>query len=199
MIRNIMVPGNVANWENISRETNRTYNWALGLTKPRKCWIRKFPIYMYVNLCWPVFKIRSKPVQRSSPNTNSFWHQFFVDTFFSIEITHTQWHTHTHIIEGCIKVLIFQDCLRQLAPGHETTCHHWSDWTKGDLSEGHLSWGWVVWHLSTQPLHTLLQTEGDLCVCVCGFVIASNRGHKYDTLLSDRGRFENGDGPHPES
>ena len=38
----------------------------------------------------------------------------------------------------------------------------------------------------------------EVCVCVCGFVIASNRGHKCDTL-SDWGRFENGDGPHPES
>ena len=40
-------------------------------------------------------------------------------------------------------------------------------------------------------------------VCVCGggggVVIASNRGRKCDTLLSDRRRFENGDGPHPES
>ena len=41
-----------------------------------------------------------------------------------------------------------------------------------------------------------------VCVCVCGgggVAIASNRGRKCDTLLSDRGRFENGDGPHPES
>ena len=43
-----------------------------------------------------------------------------------------------------------------------------------------------------------------VCVCVCvlgggGVVITSNRGRKCDTLLSDRGRFENGDGPHPES
>ena len=36
-------------------------------------------------------------------------------------------------------------------------------------------------------------------LCVCVFVIASNRGRKCDTLLSDRGCFENGDGPHPES
>ena len=38
-----------------------------------------------------------------------------------------------------------------------------------------------------------------VCVCVCEFVIASNWGCKCDTLHSDRGRFENGDGPHPES
>ena len=34
-----------------------------------------------------------------------------------------------------------------------------------------------------------------MCVCVCTFVISSNRGRKCDTLLSDRGRFENGDDP----
>ena len=38
-----------------------------------------------------------------------------------------------------------------------------------------------------------------VCVCVCGVVIPSNRGRKCDTLHSDRGRFENGEGPHPES
>ena len=36
-----------------------------------------------------------------------------------------------------------------------------------------------------------------LFVYVCGFVIASNRGHKWDTLLSDRGCFETRDGPPP--
>ena len=43
------------------------------------------------------------------------------------------------------------------------------------------------------------KTATQSCVCVCGFVIASNWGRKCDTLLSDRGRFENGDGPHPEN
>ena len=38
-----------------------------------------------------------------------------------------------------------------------------------------------------------------VCVCVLGFLIPSNRGRKCDTLHSDRGRFENGDDPHPES
>ena len=44
---------------------------------------------------------------------------------------------------------------------------------------------------------------GGITMCVCvwvgGFVIAFNRGRKCDTLHSDRGRFENGDGPHPGS
>ena len=48
---------------------------------------------------------------------------------------------------------------------------------------------------------TAIHSSVCLCVCVreCEFVIASNRGCKCDTLHSDRGRFENGDGPHPES
>ena len=56
-----------------------------------------------------------------------------------------------------------------------------------------------VYYLNTH-FHSKALRQNKTCVCVCvwGGVIASNRGRKCDTLLSDRGRFENGDGPHPE-